>query len=82
MYELISDCTDYEIAVSKVQQSYEKPKNEIHARYTTHWEKPEEILDKYLKLRHLSEDCNYKAVSAEEHKAEAIRDDLKWIAVH
>ena len=31
--------------------------------------------DEYLlKLKHLTEDCNYKAVSVEEHKAEVIRN--------
>ena len=42
VYELMFDCQDYERAVSKVQQLYEKPKNEIHVRYIllTRREKP------------------------------------------
>ena len=72
----IFDYPDYERAVSKLQQLYVNPLNEIHARYILLMcrQKPEEVLDEYpLNLRHLSGDCNYKAVSAEEHRAEAIR---------
>ena len=79
LYRLLNDCPDYKRAVSKLQQLYDKPKNEIHVGYILLMchQKPKEILGKYLlKLRHLSEDCNYKAVSAEEHKTKAIRDTL------
>ena len=73
----ISDCSYYERAVSKLQQLYDKPKNEIPARciLSTRWEKAEEMLNEYLLyLGRLSEDCNCKAISAEEHRAEPIRD--------
>ena len=43
----------------------------------TCWQKPKVTLDEYLlKLKHLGKDCNYKAVSTEKYRAEAIRDAL------
>ena len=80
VYELISDCLDYKWAISKLQQSYDKPKNKIHARYilSMHQQKPEEALDEFLlNLRRLCEDCNNKAVNAEEHRCLH-----EWTSVH
>ena len=50
VYELISDCLDYKRAISTQQQLYDKPMNEIYARFisSTRRQKPEEALDEYL----------------------------------
>ena len=77
MYDLIFDCPDYERAVNKQQQLYDKPENEIYAKYilSTRRQNLDEALDEYfLNLRRLSKDCNNKAVRAEKHRAETIRD--------
>ena len=77
VYKLISDYPGYDRAVSKHQQLYEKPKNEIHVTYiwSTHVQEPEEILDEYHQnLRRLSEGFNYKTVYTEDLRDEDKRE--------
>ena len=76
VYEYIADYEDYDTAIETLRNMYLRAKNEIHAWHplASHWQLPGETLDEYLhKLKHLSGDYNYKAITAETYK-ESIRD--------
>ena len=77
IYAYISDCSTYETALETLSALYIKPKNEVFARHllASRRQKPGETLDEFLQaLKSLSADCNFKAVTAERHKEEFIRD--------
>ncbi len=76
MYDYIEDCNTYEEAIQTLNNIYVKPTNEIFARHLSNRrQKPSESIDQFLQaLRELSKDCNYKPVTAEVYKEEAIRD--------
>ena len=77
VFEFIVDCPTYESAIETLQTLFVKPKNEIFARHILATSKQEQgqPLDQFLqKLRSLSKECDFKAVSAEKNKEEAIRD--------
>ena len=77
VYELISEVTTYKDAIKVLESTYVKRTNPIFARYEliSCQQQSGESLDRYLrKLKQLSMDCDYQAVSAQLHKEEAIRD--------
>ena len=77
VFEYIADCDVYESAISTLEKLYVKPKNEVFARHllSTRKQQTSESLDEFLQaLKQLSGDCNFKAVSAEKYKEEAVRD--------
>lgn len=77
VFEVISDCASYTEAVDLLKQLYIKPKNEIFARHllATRRQQPGESLDEYLQaLKTLSKDCDFKSVTAVQHREESIRD--------
>ncbi|KAL7636480.1 UNVERIFIED_CONTAM: hypothetical protein RMT77_013255 [Armadillidium vulgare] len=77
VYGYISSCETYEEAIEVLTQLYVKPKNEIFARYqlATPRQQSGENIDEYLQvLKQLSIDCNFRAVSAEKNRDDAIRD--------
>ena len=77
VYEFIADCSDYDSAIASLVNLYVKPKNEVFARHilATRKQQSGESLDGFLQaLKQLSNDCNFKSVSAEQYKEEAIRD--------
>ncbi|KAL7633690.1 UNVERIFIED_CONTAM: hypothetical protein RMT77_015644 [Armadillidium vulgare] len=77
VYEYISSCETYEEATEVLTQLYVKPKNEIFARHqlATRRQQSGENLDEFLQvLKQLSIDCNFRAVSAEKNRDDAIRD--------
>lgn len=77
VYDYISECTSYDGAILILSELYVKPKNEVFARHllATRQQKPGETLDEFLQaLKSLSTDCNFKTVSAQQHKEEFIRD--------
>ena len=77
VYENILDSESYESAVENLKSLYEKPANEVFARHllSTRKQNPGESLDQYIDiLKQLSSDCNFKAVTADTCKDEAIRD--------
>ena len=79
VYELIAEATTYNEALAILTNIYAKTPSPIFARYTliTCKQQAGESLDTYFqKLKRLSVDCNYQAVSAQVHKEEAIRDVL------
>ena len=77
VYEIISEAASFEDAVELLSHTYAKSPSPIFARYAqmTCKQKTGESLDSYLqKLKLMSIDCNFQAVTALIHKEEAIRD--------
>ena len=76
-YELISEVDTYDEAVRTLRNIFVKPTNEIFARYqlSTCKQKSNQSIDEYLQnLKRLSKEGNYAAVTADEHRQQAIRD--------
>lgn len=74
---LIRDCKTFDQAILTLQNTYNKPKNEIHARFILSSRKQEqnESISEYLRtLKVLAHDCKFKAITAEENESEYIRD--------
>jgi len=77
VYELITEATAYDDAGNTLQGVYAKPPNPIFVRYLLKSckQQHEETLDQHVqKLRRLSTNCNFLALSASQHKEEAISD--------
>ena len=77
VYEIIAECNDYASAIKTLKETYEKPVNEIFARHllATCRQEPGQSLDEFLqKLKSLAKDCDFKAVTAIQHREEQIRD--------
>ena len=77
VYEFIAEATTYNEALAILTNIYSKTPSATSARYTliTCKQQAGESLDIYFqKLKRLSVDCNYQALSAQVHKEEAIRD--------
>ncbi|XP_045132103.1 uncharacterized protein LOC123518976 [Portunus trituberculatus] len=77
VYEYIADSDDYDSAITTLEKMYVKPKNEVFARHllSTRKQQANESLSEFLQvLKQLSGDCNFKAVTAEKYKEEALRD--------
>ena len=77
VYECISEAGTYNEAIQIVLDTFAKTLSSIFARYALMSCKQltEESVDIYVqRLKRLSVDCNYQAVSAQVHKEEAIRD--------
>ena len=78
-HELINECTSYETAVNVLKSAYVKTTNEVFARHLLSIRKQQqgETLDEFLQnLKVLSKDCNFKSVTAEQHREEYIRDSF------
>lgn len=76
VYEFIGECTTYEDAINILKDTYVKPKNEVFARHLLATCKQEgQTLDQYLcKLKTLAKECDFKSVTAEQNRNNAIRD--------
>ena len=77
VFEIIAECEDYDTAIKTLKETYEKPVNEIFARHllATYRQEPGQSLDDFLqKLKSLAKDCDFKAVTAIQHRDEQIRD--------
>ncbi|XP_055862342.1 uncharacterized protein LOC106074444 [Biomphalaria glabrata] len=77
VYQMISDKETYEEAIQSLNNIYVQPNNEVFARHklATCRQEQGQSVDAFLqKLRSLSKDCNFKAVTAEQHRDESIRD--------
>ena len=77
VFEIIAECEDYDAAIKTLKETYEKPVNEIFARHllATYRQEPSQSLDDFLqKLKSLAKDCDFKAVTAIQHRDEQIRD--------
>ena len=76
-YEVISEFRSFEEAINELQKVYAMVSNSIFARYLlqTCLQQSGQSLDEYFqKLKTLSMACNFAAVSAIQHKEEAVRD--------
>ena len=79
VYDYITDCADYDAAISLLQKLYIRPKNIVYSRHllATCKQEPGQDVDQFVqKLKSLVKDCDFKAVSAVEHANEAVRDAL------
>ena len=77
VYDYVSECHTYQEAIQTLERLYVKPYNIISARHLlmTCKQQPGQSLDDYLqKLKQLADDCNYRTVSADVCRSEAIRD--------
>ena len=77
IYEYIADATTYNEAITILNDTYIKKKNEVFARHilSTSKQNPGESLDQFLnRLKSLAKDCGFTAVSAEKHRDDSIRD--------
>ena len=76
-YEVISESRSFEEAINKLQKVYAMAPNPIFARYllkTCRQQTGQSLDDYFQKLKSLSMDCNFAAVSAIQHKQEAMRN--------
>ena len=77
VYEYIASATTYDDAIKKLESLYVKLKNEVFARHqlATRKQNAGESIDEFLQaLQQLAKDCNFKAVTSEIYREEAIRD--------
>ena len=77
VFSYVSECDTYEDCITALKGIYIKPKNEVFARHLLASRKQEggESLDKFLQaLKSLAKDCNFKNVTADVCRDEAIRD--------
>ena len=77
IYELISECDDYESALAALDAIYIKPTSLIFGRHKliSCKQEPSQSIDKFKEeLQRLAKTCDFKAVSAEQNKSEYIRD--------
>ena len=77
VYQLFCEAETCEEAIALLKTLYIKTPNEIFARHKLATRKQQigETLDQYLQeLKLLSKDCNFRQVSAIQHREEAIRD--------
>ena len=75
-YEYIADSVTYDEAITALTKIYVKPVNEIYARYklSSCRQSEGDTIDTFIQNLHsLSKDCNFQAVSAEQHRQEAVR---------
>ena len=76
-YQYIEDCETYEAAVAELIRVYVKTKSDVFARHllATRRQLPGESLQQFLQvLKTLSKDCSVRAVTAEQHRWELVRD--------
>jgi len=79
VYNYVSATSNYTDAIEALKEVYVKPKNEIFARHllATRKQEPGEKVDQFYRiLLHLSEDCQFKAATADEHRNGYIRDSF------
>ena len=79
VYLYIENSTAYEDAKQMLDQIYLMPKNEIFARYLLMItkQKNNESLDEFARtLKERLKDCNFQAVTAEQHRDKMMRDTL------
>ena len=77
IYLYIEDSTIYEDAKQVLDRIYLKPKNEIFARHLlmiTKQKNNESLAEFARTLKERSKDCNFQAVTAEQHRDKMMRD--------
>lgn len=79
VYSMIEEQNTYDEAFKRLQELYKPRKNIVFARHqlsTRNQASGESVQAFYQNLLTLTKDCDFKAVSAEEHKEEAVRDSF------
>lgn len=77
VFEYVSECTTYEDAIKTLNTIYIRPASDIFSRYQLASRKQQsgESINQYLlALQILGKECNFTAVTAEQHKNIFIRD--------
>ena len=77
IYELISECTSYDLAMETLDATYIRPSNVVYNRHQLIISKQNagQSIDAYLQnLQKIAKTCDFKAVTAEENKNQYIRD--------
>ena len=77
VFQYISECATFEDSIKVLQNIYVKPKSEIFSRHmiTLCRQENGQTVDSFLlKLRNMAKDCDFRAVTAEEHRDIFIRD--------
>ena len=71
-----ADCPTFEAAIARLDEVYVKPINEVFARHklNTCRQEMSESLEYFQRLKKLSADCNFTAVSAVQSRNASIRD--------
>ena len=79
MHEFIKECSTYDDAVSVLKSVYIKSINEVFVRHLLriYKQQPGKSLHEFLQaFKSLSKDCNFKPVTAEQHKNKYICDSF------
>ncbi|XP_046845651.1 uncharacterized protein LOC124439469 [Xenia sp. Carnegie-2017] len=77
VYQLFCEATTYEEAIELLKNLYVKVPNEIFSRQklATRKQQSGESQDEYLQeLKSLSKDCNFRSVTSNQYRDEAVRD--------
>ena len=77
IFEFVSESSTYDEAVTVLRNIYVKPPSVVFARHClrTRRQQTGETVDEYMQaLKVLSKDCDFKAVTAVEHREQYIRD--------
>lgn len=75
VYKWVKECDTYDQCIAKLKELYDKPVNQIYARHLLWLRKQRETesIEQYLaELRHLSTECQFAEVSADQHRNEAL----------
>ena len=78
-YTLISDCTTYTTAMEVLQKHYVRKTNAVFSRHklATRRQEPTETVDDFVSALHsLSRQCDFKPVTAEIYREEAVRNAM------
>jgi len=76
-YTYIRECTSHQEDIDCLENNYVKPVNEVYARHklSTCRQKSEEKIEEFFqRLKFLSTDCNFAAVTAVQNRDAVIRD--------
>lgn len=77
IYEYVADCLTYTDSIITLEKMFIKPPNEVFARHllATCKQEPGQNFDQFFqKLKSLSKECNFRAVTAEQNQSDAILD--------
>ena len=76
IYELVSECTEYDSAIAVLDSTYIRPTNVVYSRHKLITCKQDsKSIDTFKQdLERVAKSCNFQAVTAEENKNQYIRD--------
>ena len=76
VYDLFCDADIYDASIATLKRTYDKQPNEIFPRHklSTRKQQNGETLDSFMQALSLSKDCQFREVSSNEYREEAVRD--------